>query len=359
LALTLHSAGVALAAVIAALLATGCQRNDSEQRGYRGLGMLQVRSPAAVANLEVINKAPATLPRARSTGPTAGSEYQNVQVLGDLSKPEFARLMVSIKDWVSPEEGCGYCHNAPDFASDEKYAKRVAREMLRMTRHINSDWQAHVKTTGVTCYTCHRGNPVPPRTWTSVPAPLATGVGLRKSAIRAPAFSAARSTLPADPLSAYLLDQQPIRVAGPAALAAPRDDRRAIVDAESTYSMMLVMSESLGVNCTFCHNTRAFYSWPQSPPQRVTAWHGIQMARELNQVALAPLAQLLPPERLGPAGDVPKIYCATCHLGSGKPLGGVAMVQDFPELIGPKAALPAPPPMSARAAALGTGGAQR
>jgi photosynthetic reaction center cytochrome c subunit len=68
------------------------------------------------------------------------------------------------------------------------------------------------------------------------------------------------------------------------------------------------------------------------------------MARELNQVALAPLATLLPPERLGPAGDVPKIYCATCHLGSGKPLGGVAMVQAFPELISAKSAQPASPP---------------
>jgi photosynthetic reaction center cytochrome c subunit len=337
--MTGHSARFTLAALFAALLVSGCQRTDTEQRGYRGLGMLQVRSPAAVADLAAVNKVPTPLPKAKSAGPTAGSEYQNVQVMGDISKAEFARLMVSIKDWVSPEEGCAYCHNAPDFASDEKYPKRVAREMLRMTRHINSDWQAHVKATGVTCYTCHRGNPVPPRTWTAVPAPLAQGAMLQKSALRAPALSAARSTLPTDPLSDYLLGAKSIRVAGPQAIR--QGQGHAIAEAESTYAMMLVMSESLGVNCTFCHNTRAFYSWPQSPPQRVTAWHGIQMARDLNQHALAPLAALLPPERLGPTGDVPKIYCATCHLGSGKPLGGVAMVKDFPELISAKAALPA------------------
>ena len=30
-----------------------------------------------------------------------------------------------------------------------------------MTRHINADWKQHVAETGVTCYTCHRGKPVP------------------------------------------------------------------------------------------------------------------------------------------------------------------------------------------------------
>ena len=37
--------------------------------------------------------------------------------------------------------------------------------MLTMTRDINSNWQAHVGQTGVTCHTCHRGQPVPPYVW--------------------------------------------------------------------------------------------------------------------------------------------------------------------------------------------------
>ena len=51
------------------------------------------------------------------------------------------------------------------MADDRLYTKRVARVMLKMTRHINKDWQAHVGTTGVTCYTCHRGQPVPANVW--------------------------------------------------------------------------------------------------------------------------------------------------------------------------------------------------
>ena len=45
---------------------------------------------------------------------------------------------------------------------------------------------------------------------------------------------------------------------------------------------MIAISKSLGVNCTFCHNTREFGQWAESTPQRVTAWHGIQMVRDLN-----------------------------------------------------------------------------
>ncbi len=52
---------------------------------------------------------------------------------------------------------------------------------------------------------------------------------------------------------------------------------------------MLYMSGSLGVNCTYCHNTRALARWDESTPQRVTAWHGIRMVRELNTDFLTPL----------------------------------------------------------------------
>jgi photosynthetic reaction center cytochrome c subunit len=106
---------------------------------------------------------------------------------------------------------------------------------------------------------------------------------------------------------------------------------------------MMIMSESLGVNCNFCHDTRAFYSWDQSSPQRAQAWYGIRMVRDINNNYVAPLYKLLPPERLGPTGDAPKVYCATCHNGANKPLGGAPMLEYYPELIGPKAdAAPAP-----------------
>ena len=57
---------------------------------------------------------------------------------------------------------------------------------------------------------------------------------------------------------------------------------------------MMHMSESLGVNCTFCHNTRSFTAWDQSTPQRATAWYGIKMVSDLNRNFLVPLGPRVP-----------------------------------------------------------------
>jgi photosynthetic reaction center cytochrome c subunit len=71
------------------------------------------------------------------------------------------------------------------------------------------------------------------------------------------------------------------------------------------------------------------------------------MVRDLNDAYLDPLQATFPKNRLGPGGDGPKINCATCHQGVAKPLYGVSMVKDYPELTGvsgaPDAA-PATPP---------------
>jgi photosynthetic reaction center cytochrome c subunit len=296
-----------------------------------------------------INAVPTPLRRAPAGGPTAGGEYTNLQVLGDLSKAEFARLMLSFKTWIAPEEGCPYCHNVPDYASDDKPPKLVARAMIRMTREINTQWSSHVKATGVTCYTCHRGQPIPPKVWFASPPQSHGALGAPRSATRLPTPSAATSLILSDALSEFLLDENPIRVISTAPLKAGNTSH--IRDARSTYALMTVISESLGVNCTFCHNSRAFAAWDQSPAQRVTAWHGIRMARDLNRNYLAGLSGLLQPGQRGPTGDGPKVYCATCHAGISKPLKGLNMVKDFPELIGTKAELAAAPPPAASAGA--------
>ncbi len=83
----------------------------------------------------------------------------------------FTRLMASITTWVAPRQGCAYCHDVNNMASDALYTKVVARRMIQMVQHINSDWKSHVAETGVTCYTCHRGNPVPPNIWFTDPGP--------------------------------------------------------------------------------------------------------------------------------------------------------------------------------------------
>ena len=65
----------------------------------------------------------------------------------------------------------------------------------------------------------------------------------------------------------------------------------------------------------------------QQPPQRATAWHGIRMARDLNNDYMVPLTATFPANRLGPTGDVAKVNCATCHQGAYKPLYGVSMLR--------------------------------
>jgi photosynthetic reaction center cytochrome c subunit len=155
------------AGLSAVLLLTACERpfQDSVQNGYRGTGMVQVYNPATVEKQQEANQVPEATPQASPDGPKAGQVYQNVKVLGDLSVGQFTRLMTNMSAWIAPEQGCVYCHNPANFADDSKYTKVVARKMVEMTQHINTDWKNHVAETGVTCYTCHRGQPVPKEIW--------------------------------------------------------------------------------------------------------------------------------------------------------------------------------------------------
>jgi photosynthetic reaction center cytochrome c subunit len=141
------------------------------------------------------------------------------------------------------------------------------------------------------------------------------------------------SSLPNDPFTPFLLGNQNIRVAATTAL--PNGNRQSIKQTEWTYGLMTHASQALGVNCTYCHNTRSFQSWQDNPPQRAVAWYGIRMARSINKDYLEPLANVFPDYRKGALGDVAKANCATCHQGAYKPLYGAPMVRDFPELLAP------------------------
>jgi hypothetical protein len=96
----------------------GCERPPMEvvQRGYRGNGMEQVVNPRLFDAHVEAQTVPGAVPPVAPAGPKAGDIYQNVQVLGDISAGEFNRLMVAITNWVSPEEGCNYCHGNDGFA---------------------------------------------------------------------------------------------------------------------------------------------------------------------------------------------------------------------------------------------------
>jgi photosynthetic reaction center cytochrome c subunit len=318
----------------ACVVVSGCERPpvDAVQKGYRGTGMVQVDNQAASIAKRALNQAPAAIPPiAADDTTTAASAYQNVQVLGDLSTGEFTRFMVAITNWVSPQEGCTYCHSAENFADDSKYTKVVSRRMLQMTQHINSGWKTHVAQTGVTCFTCHRGQPVPANIWFNDPGPAhAKAYSGNKAGQNAPAGTVALSSLPNDPFTPYFDKTDEIRVVSMEAL--PAGNPQDIMQTEKSYGLMMHLSQSLGVNCTFCHNSRSFSAWDQSTPQRGIAWHGIRMVRDLNANFLTPLRDTFPGNRLGPLGDAPKLNCATCHQGVNKPLYGASMLKDYPEL---------------------------
>ena len=342
------------------VLLSGCERPpmDTVQHGYRGTGMVQVYNPRIQADVVAANQVPVASPAASPDGPKAGAIYQNVKVLGDLSVGELTRLMVNMTAWVSPEQGCNYCHNGANFADDSLYTKVVARRMVQMTQHINTDWKTHVAETGVTCYTCHRGNPVPKEVWfTADSQPYGSNFMGNKTGQNTPAGSVKLASLPYDPFTPYLLKDEPIRVNAAKALPTSGAQGESIQRTEKTYALMTHMSASLGVNCTFCHNTQNFGKWDGAPPQRVTAYHGIRMARDINLAYMEPLTDVFPANRKGELGDVAKANCATCHQGVNKPLLGAPMLKDHPELAAYRpytAPAPAAPDAAAAPAASAT-----
>ncbi|MBT5001529.1 MAG: photosynthetic reaction center cytochrome c subunit [Tateyamaria sp.] len=267
--------------------------------------------------------------------------YKNVQVLGDLTEDNFNRVMNAMTQWVSPEEGCAYCHGDVDleeYGSDKIYTKVVARRMIQMTQSINEDWSGHVNAVaevGVNCYTCHRGENVPSDIWFRI-SPVNENVeGWSANQNRATSLSQSTS-LPSDALAKYLEDTEVIAVHSLESRedgVPGQDGYASIQQTERTYSLMNYFSNSLGVNCVFCHNSRAFYDGGQNTPQWSTASLGIAMVQSLNTDYLVPLKDTYPPERLGPVyADAPKAACRTCHKGYQRPLQGMNMTADWPEL---------------------------
>jgi tetratricopeptide (TPR) repeat protein len=61
---------------------------------------------------------------------------------------------------------CGYCHTAERGSGKPEPKKDIARQMMAMTRELNSRVQTATgktaaEATQVTCITCHRGVPIP------------------------------------------------------------------------------------------------------------------------------------------------------------------------------------------------------
>ena len=340
--LTSKAAGTA-SALIAMLSLAGCEigHKDSVQTGYRGAGLDQIVDRSNLREAAAIPPAPYPLPP--DGGPTAAQTYQNVKVLGNVSTERFNHLMAEISQWVAPpEQGCTYCHNPANMASDEKYTKVVARRMIQMTQTINSRWSSHVKQTGVTCYTCHRGNAVPEYRWAAaVGTPNPGSVLGNHRGQNAPDPNVGYASLPSDPFTTYFEGKANIRVAASSPFPSPAH-HASIKDAEGSYGVMMHISSALGVNCTYCHNTQSFRAWNLSRAQRGTAYYGIRMVRNINAEYLTSLTSVFPANRKGPHGDVYKVNCTTCHQGVSKPLNGVSMIAQAPALRGNPVPVAAP-----------------
>jgi len=273
----------------------------------------------------------------------AGDLYENVQVLGDLTDANFNRLMNAITLWVSPDEGCAYCHagaNDGEYADDDLYTKVVARSMIQMTQNINQNWAAHVQANqevGVTCYTCHRGQAVPNNIWFRVGDVNANVAGWPAVQNRVTMVSNFTS-LPSTYLETFLLEDQNgdygVAQVHDLVSRAPNPPGSPLIQqAEMTYAWMNYFSNSLGVNCVFCHNGRVFYDAGQVTPQWATASLGISMVQQIISDYLLPLEGVYPPERLGPVfNDAPLAACRTCHQGYQQPMQGLNVIRNYPEL---------------------------
>ena len=305
----------------------------SQEWGWRGLAMDTFTSERTRNNpYDVV---PEPVAAVEPAGEPASEVYENLEVLGHLDVEEFNRLMQAMTEWVSPEAGCEYCHNIDEgFASDSVYTKGVARVMLAMTQNINANWSDnHVGPTGVTCYTCHRGNPIPPYHWfkAAEPTPPMGGiVGKPPPWVRT--ATTIRDFLPRGPFEDYLLNDKPITGTQTRAVAGHVAD---LSKMEDIYLVMMQMADGMGVNCNYCHNSRAFSDWNQSTPQRITGWYAIRMTRQINQSFITPIAKMLPAAHKGPLGDAAKADCMTCHIGATKPLNGAPMLADYPSLAAP------------------------
>lgn len=322
--------GTAIFAVTALVVWGYPFQTEAIQTGPRGTGMEVVKFPSTDPTAAGFYTEPPVKPEGGEQ--LAKDIYPDLKVLGDLTEDNFNRLMNAMAQWVAPDQGCAYCHGEEgDFASDAVYAKVVSRRMIEMTREINSAWADHVSPAGVTCYTCHRGRNVPSDIWFDIVPLNHTMMGWAANQNQSTPLSQWTS-LPSDALRKYLVEYEPIRVT-PTSAQEPNKGTASIQQTERTFALMNYFSNALDVNCTFCHNTRAFGELDQSTPQQQQALLGIGMALELNNDYLLPLAGILPPDHLGKDhADGPKVGCATCHKGFRQPLQGLQVIKDWPEL---------------------------
>jgi hypothetical protein len=109
-----------------------------------------------------------------ATKPPEEPKYKNLKILPKkISKEDLDKVMDSFKEALGVK--CSFCHAPskdtaqkwPDFASDEKPEKGIARKMMKMTGKINKKYFSYNKNEqgetipAVSCMTCHHGKEHP------------------------------------------------------------------------------------------------------------------------------------------------------------------------------------------------------
>jgi hypothetical protein len=129
-------------------------------------------------------------------GKPAEEVYKNIQQLKGTPADQLNSAMQFIS--VSLGVECTECHVPGKFESDEKNAKKTAREMMAMTASINKD-SFHGRQQ-VTCNTCHRGSLRP----VSVPSVQESDKPMHAAAPAPPAGGAAPAPTVDDIVNRYL-----------------------------------------------------------------------------------------------------------------------------------------------------------
>jgi hypothetical protein len=117
--------------------------------------LLSTLSAAAVTVLLALSLTAQDAPKG---APKAKAPPKNLKILkAENFRPLMDVFVASLG--LADKGGCNYCHVA-DRSSDENPKKDVARMMLTMAGEINAKFPADGKRR-VSCFTCHRGDPIP------------------------------------------------------------------------------------------------------------------------------------------------------------------------------------------------------
>jgi hypothetical protein len=109
-----------------------------------------------------------------ATKPPEDHKFKNLKVLPkDITPEQLDKVMDGFKEALGVH--CNFCHapskdstnHHPDFASDDKPEKNIARKMMKMTSKINKKFFSYnkndqgISVPTVECMTCHHGKEHP------------------------------------------------------------------------------------------------------------------------------------------------------------------------------------------------------